>query len=284
MRSPRIRSIVFSLAALVCSLTATLCFADSQIRIVRLSDVEGGVQINRNLNGYEKAFLNLPITQGNQVRTQSDGRAQIEFEDGSALRMAPDTTVEFPQLSLADSGTRISNVDLKAGTTYVDFRDTKSDELTLTFRREKIVLTRPAHLRIALSDTRASVAVFTGQADVESPSGTIQVSKNRTAIFDLTGNDSSKLVKNIEPDPFDAWDKQQDRYEQRYSNSVLASSTPYSYGLTDLSFYGSYFDMPGYGMMWQPYFVSAAWNPFMDGAWAFYPGVGYCWVSGYPWG
>jgi hypothetical protein len=54
--------------------------------------------------------------------------------------------------------------------------------------------------------------------------------------------------------------------------------------MSDLNYYGSYMSLPGYGNVWQPYFTGASWSPFQDGAWAFYPGAGYMWVSGYPWG
>src|SRR5437660_8673784 len=37
-------------------------------------------------------------------------------------------------------------------------------------------------------------------------------------------------------------------------------------------------------MCWQPYFTGLGWDPFMNGAWMWYPGFGYTWVSGYPWG
>src|SRR5437764_14310843 len=37
-------------------------------------------------------------------------------------------------------------------------------------------------------------------------------------------------------------------------------------------------------MCWQPYFTGLGWDPFMNGAWMWYPGWGYTWVSGYPWG
>src|SRR5450755_3368513 len=106
MTMHKIQAPIFAMAVLACSLVSVLSFADSQVRIVRLSGVEGGVQINRNTHSYEKAFVNLPITQGNQVRTLSDGRAEIEFEDGSMLRMGPHTALDFSQLSLSDSGTR----------------------------------------------------------------------------------------------------------------------------------------------------------------------------------
>jgi hypothetical protein len=36
--------------------------------------------------------------------------------------------------------------------------------------------------------------------------------------------------------------------------------------------------------MWQPYFTGVGWDPFMDGAWGFYPGFGYMFASAYPWG
>ena len=76
----------FALALLACWLSVP-SFADSQARIVRLSQVDGDVQIDRNIGrGYEKAFINLPITQGAKLRTGSDARAEIEFEDGSTLR------------------------------------------------------------------------------------------------------------------------------------------------------------------------------------------------------
>ena len=36
--------------------------------------------------------------------------------------------------------------------------------------------------------------------------------------------------------------------------------------------------------MWRPFGVGYGWDPFYNGAWAWYPGFGYTWVSTYPWG
>jgi len=58
------------LAVAVCVLLALPALADSQARIVRLSDVQGSVQIDKNTGlGFEEAFINLPITQGTQLKT-----------------------------------------------------------------------------------------------------------------------------------------------------------------------------------------------------------------------
>jgi hypothetical protein len=92
------------------------------------------------------------------------------------------------------------------------------------------------------------------------------------------------LAKSVEPDPFDQWDKEQNQYHQQYASNSYSSYSPYAYGTNDLNYYGSFSNVPGYGNVWQPYFAGAGWDPFMNGAWAFTPGFGYGWVSGYPWG
>ena len=73
----------------------------SKVRIVRLSQVRGSVQIDRSDGrGYERGIANLPIVEHNQVRT-GVGIAEVEFEDNSSLRLAPNSVVEFPRLERA---------------------------------------------------------------------------------------------------------------------------------------------------------------------------------------
>jgi hypothetical protein len=260
-------------------------FADSQARVVRLSEVQGDVQVDRNAGqGLEKAFLNLPITQGVKLQTGKNGRAEVEFEDGSTLRVTPETVITFPQLSLRDSGAKVSTVHLQEGSAYVNFAGSKDDEFTLTFAHEKLALAHSAHLRLEMGDVDATLAVFNGEVQVQGDAGTVAVSKNHTAQFDLTDDDHYELAKSVEPDPFDQWDKEQNQYHQQYASNSYNSYSPYAYGTNDLNYYGSFSNVPGYGNVWQPYFAGAGWDPFMNGAWAFTPGFGYGWVSGYPWG
>ena len=81
--------------------------------------------------------------------------------------------------------------------------------------------------------------------------------------------------------PLDSWDKEASSYHDQYAKN---NSSPYGYGVSDMNYYGTYSSVPGYGMMWQPYFTGVGWDPFMDGAWGFYPGFGYMFASAYPWG
>lgn len=273
----------FAAPVLLVLLTSIPGFAASQVRIVRLSYVEGNVQIDRNSGKFDKAFLNLPITEGTKLRTVSDSRAEVEFEGGSTLRIVPGSMIKFPQLAL-DSGTKISTLEVVEGTAYVNFLGDKSDRLTIEFAHEKVTLTQAAHLRIGIGEKGSSVAVLKGDIQVESPSGTSEVKKNQTAEFSFAKDEQLKLVKDVEQEPYDAWDKQQNQYHERYSANFNPNYSAYNYGVADLNYYGNFFSAPGYGMVWQPYFIGAGWDPFMDGLWSFEPGFGFGWVSAYPWG
>jgi hypothetical protein len=263
------------------SLLSTLCFADSQVRIVRLSSVDGDVRVDRNLGqGFERAFLNLPITEGTKLQTGRDGRAEVEFEDGSVVRLAPGSVAEFSHLALKDSGAKTSEFKLQQGTAYVDFRG--NDEFTLDFGRETISPKDAAHFRVRMNDANAVVAVFKGKIKVDGDSGSVDVGKNDAVTFDLANRDQYETAK-LEELPFDTWDKEQGKYHDAYFNKNH-DQVQGGYGVSDLNYYGTFINAPGYGSVWQPYFVNAGWNPYMDGMWAYYPGSGYAWVSAYPWG
>lgn len=261
-------------------------FAESHVRIVRLSQVQGGVQVDRGAGqGLEKAFLNMPIVQDMKLATKDDGRAEVEFEDGSTLRLASDTTVSFNALSAQDSGAKVSSVTLLQGMAYVDYTAKhKDDTLALVFQNEKAQPAEAVHFRVDLQDTNATVAVFNGELKITGPSGEVELGKNKTATFDLAANDRYTVAKNIEENPFDAWDKQQSKYQREYASKGSYKDYPYGYGVSDLNYYGNYYNVPGYGTMWQPYFSGVGWDPFAFGSWMYYPGAGYTWVSGYPWG
>jgi len=274
---PRITLILFAVAA--CILIALPALADSQVRIVRLSDVQGSVQIDKNGGlGFENAFVNLPVVQGAQLRTRG-GRAEVEFEDGSSLRLAPNTLVEFAKLGADDSGKRISHINVVEGMAYVDWLG--KDGLTVDFSRETASIDHAAHFRVDTSSNLSSLAIFKGDLEVEGPSGKFALEKKKTATFNGAEDDKYTIANKIQEDPLDSWDKNAISYHDQYAKN---NSSPYGYGVSDLNYYGSYSNVPGYGMMWQPFFTGVGWDPFMDGVWGFYPGFGYMFASAYPWG
>jgi hypothetical protein len=282
-------------AVLAAAFLVVSASAESKARIVRLSEVQGTVQIDRATGeGFDKAFINLPVIEGSRLKTGKDGRAEVEFEDGSALRLAPDSEVDFTRLALGDDGEKLTAVQLVSGTVYANLRPKKSgekagDQFTLNFVRESVTVAGAAHFRVELDGTsKATLAVFKGKLSATSPSGEFEVAEKHNATIDIddpAGKDTFVIAKNYEAEPSDAWDRQQTDYHDRYASAGGSGiSSPYGYGMSDLNYYGSFTNVAGYGNVWQPYFIDAAWSPFQDGGWAFYPGGGYMWVSGYPWG
>ena len=266
---------------------------DTNVRIVRLSYVSGDVQVNRPQGQeYERAIMNMPIIQGSRLWTRGeDALAEVEFEDGSAMRLTPGTAVEFSELSLRESGEKVSIMDIESGTAYFDVRSHMGD-FRINFGGQQIAVTHPARFRVFGANGQFKVAVYKGELGVRSGDKRIEVRNGETFTLDVSGPSQYNLSKSIAEGSYDDWNQERERYTQSYTSASTYSadsyyggfSSAYSYGLADLAYYGNYFYAPGWGWVWRPYYTGVAWNPFMDGAWMWYPQFGYMWVSPYPWG
>jgi hypothetical protein len=254
---------------------------DSHVRIVRLSDVKGMLSLDRNTgNGFEGTMANMPIVQGQKLRT-ADGYAEVEFEDNSTLRVAPNSLVEFPLLALRSSGTKASTIQVVRGMVYVNLQSTKDNEFLLLAEGEKMTVSPSTHMRMAVEDGKTVVSVFNGSVEVQHGAETTLVTKKESL---TVGGDQVAVTKKIEEEPYDVWDKDANDYHARYSQANAYAGSGYTYGLSDLNYYGNFVNAGAFGSFWQPYLVGNGWNPYCNGVWALYPGAGYSWVSPYPWG
>ncbi len=275
-------------AAGTASGTAAGPTAVSEVRIVRLSQVRGEVQLDRATGrGYEGAFANIPVTRGSKLRT-GQGVAEVEFEDNSSLRLAPNSVMSFSQLSRTATGTTLSTVKLESGTAYVSLAKSKGNLFTLEDGEAKIDVSPGTHLRLEASgaapeDHQAKLAIFEGDAQFEGVSGPSTVAKKQTLTFSPDGKTAPMLASKTEEQPLDGWDKTEQSYHKQAA-SFAGSGGSALYGANDLNYYGSFADLPGCGNAWRPYFASASFDPFANGMYAWYPGAGYSWVSPYPWG
>jgi hypothetical protein len=249
---------------------------------VRLSDAKGHLGLDRKTgNGFEETMQNMPIVQGEKLKT-GDGYAEVEFEDNSTLRLAPNSQVDFPLLALRSSGAKASTMKVVSGTVYVNTENTKGNEFLLVTGEAKMMVAPSTHLRVEMNETRTVVSVYNGSVEVQRGAETTVVAKKES--LTLNGGDQVAVTKKIEGLPFDAWDKESNEYHQRYSNANTFAGGGNAFGLSDLNYYGNFVNGGAFGSFWQPYLVGAGWSPYGNGVWAFYPGAGYSWVSPYPWG
>ena len=275
----------FGAALLGCLLLLTSAsWADSHARIVRLSYVQGAVDINRGQGmDFERGILNMPLVEGSQVWTRDGGVAEIEFEDGSTVRLAPGSRLEFTALSLRDSGGRVTTLGLSEGTAYVDVPHLdKGDEFTLQLPNRDLTLTHSVRFRVEMDGSEARLAVMKGELDLAGSERNITVKKNETVSLDLGDANRYDLMNSIQPLSYDGWNNERAKVHDSYVSS--AGQNGYAYGLADLSYYGNTIMASGCGYGWRPFGAGLNWDPWGSGAWTWYPGYGYVWVSGYPWG
>ncbi len=255
---------------------------DSHVRIVRLSDVRGQLSLDRKTGfGFEQTMQNMPIVEGEKLRT-ADGYAEVEFEDNSTMRLAPNSQVDFSLLALRSTGAKASTMNVVRGTVYVSTESTKGNEFVLEAGEAKMAVEPSTHLRLEVQqDGKTVLSVFNGNVAVEHGAKTTVVAKKESLTLDA---DQVALTKKVEAEPYDAWDKESIDYHVRYSNANTFAGSGNAFGLSDLNYYGSFINGGAFGSFWQPYFIGSGWSPYGNGLWAFYPGAGYSWVSPYPWG
>ena len=256
------------------------------VRIVRLSQTRGQVQLDRNVDrGFEAAFTNMPITEHAQIKT-AEGVAEIEFEDNSTLRLTPNTVVDFPQLRRTSSGSTLSAVHVTQGLVYVSLANTKGNQFSLSYGQRQIALDPSAHIQLSVGATESRLAVLDGAVQLEDPSGATvaSVGKKHSLFLDPASTAPPASIAKMEKTPYDDWDKTATDYHKQYAKASAYGASSAFYGVSDMNYYGSFVNLDGCGSVWRPYFASAGWDPFANGVMAYYSGAGYSFVSPYPWG
>jgi len=252
-------------------------------RVLRLSLVEGDVSLQHGANEqWLDVTINAPLVQGDRLWVGAEGRTEIEFDDGSYVRLASNSVLEIQQLDQTDNG-RYTQIFLSQGLGYFNIRQSYNDTFRVTTPSLAAdVFNGGARYRLSVDD-RNDLTVFGGQVQVDTHAGNVAVRTNE--LFSLANTDTSQYYLGRAParDDWDRWNFDRDNYLTRAtSNQYLPSSV--SYGANDLDQYGHWVDQPGYGYVWAPYNVDSEWIPYSYGRWAWYPGMGYTWISYEPWG
>jgi len=289
MKQPVARALLGFGAAVFLGMAAGWGQTYSHARIVRLSFVEGNVTVQRpDVAEWAEAPMNTPIQEGFKLSTAEGGFAEVEFENGSTVRLGQLSILEFTQLALASDGSKIDRLTMRQG--YATFHAVLEGQDVYEVLTSNATLTPrgKAMFRVDADSSEERVEVFHGSVEVAASLGSWTLAKN--SVLDLSpGTDQPvQLSEGITQDDWDRWVQDREGEEEAASNGV--SPTAYSndgsdnfYGWSDLSYYGTWSDMPGFGYGWIPS-VYAGWSPYSIGRWCWYPGFGYTWISGEPWG
>lgn len=258
----------------------------SYARIVRLSLVAGDVQVTRpGRSGWETGAPNMPITQGMTIGT-NDGRAEVQFEDGSTAWISENTLVQFTELALSDGG-RITKLTLAQGTVsiYADLK--RADTFMISASEEQIAVPKRSLFRVDAFRDGASISVMQGELQASAligSAGAKTLVKGQTLAY-KSKMETVAITLNPKVDAWDRWvNSREQNLQVETAQSLSYADAPFNYGMSDLSAYGGWNYFAGYGYGWQPFGMTAGWAPFSMGQWASYPGLGWTWISSEPWG
>ncbi len=291
----RIRAVLLGFAAFALGtvlLRPSLPAEDSgtPARAVRLALVEGEVSVSQDGQVLaDPAIANTPLFEGAQVATAEDGRAEIQFEDGSVARLSPNSSLTLKVLR-PQSGGNGTEIVLESGLAYFEFQSGAADQMRIRFGQIVASASGFTVLRINVDVPPGDVAVFSGNVHVERGNALpLDLHGGESAILKTADSSGSDLSESIEPDSWDSWNADRDHALQAENGARTPATRSFADGSNpawaDMDAYGNWYDVPDQGYVWSPSDATGAdWDPYGNGNWMWTPRFGYIWVSGDPWG
>ncbi|HLW98050.1 MAG TPA: FecR family protein [Candidatus Acidoferrales bacterium] len=234
----------------------------SQPQIVRLSYVQGDVRIAPGRDkhpdlsgGWEQAVTNTPILQDYSLAT-GDGRAEIEFENGSTAYLAENSVLLFEKLS-SKNYVPTTQVRLITGTATFSVDPAPKEKFTVETTTDELTFPKKSFLRVDSYMDATSVTPQNDKGDdvLRGALKTIHLDKGKTI-----STDQGEIIQLGGPQPstgpadWDTWVSQRVQTREMDTAAALKASglTSFVPGITDLYRTGTFFDCSPYGKCWEP--------------------------------
>ena len=141
-------------------------------------ETSGDVTVISGLNGTVEARRNLPISPGDEIRTDDPGRAEIALADGNVLHVGGGTSVQFVSLyAQQGSDDEVSALSLKEGSVLLSVVGSDEKAVPRIDTEDVAVYTNPgARVRVNADPRRGTaVVVRAGSVEVRTPAGSYTV-------------------------------------------------------------------------------------------------------------
>jgi len=252
------------------------------VRMARISMLDGGVSWRPDDNSpWQTATDNLPLDQGAEIAVADDGHVEIQFDDGSFLRLSPGSSATLVTL-YSDAQGEFTEIHSDRGIATLHLTNDHSIYQVDSVNAQ-VKVAGPATVRVGVGDV-TDVAVRAGQAQVEGAAG--DVTLNSGNYLAVAPGDTAYNVQALpDEDSWDTWNDQRDADLANAAAAVPEGALPPDIALAapDLSTYGTWATVPTYGSVWYPR-ARPGWRPYYNGRWTYFAPYGWTWVSSEPWG
>jgi hypothetical protein len=250
----------------------------SNLGYTRISLMDGDVQIKTPEAGdWGLASINAPLEEGDQVWVPQGGRAELQLNTGTYIRLDENSALQVLSMD-KDS----SQFYLSQGHAYIYYDAPSGSVIQVDTPDASTRAFNRAIFRIDMSDQYTDVGVYKGYVETENRVGNTRI--NAGEMLSVGQDTNGEVAPMGPPDEWEKWNKERnDRVLEkgagyRYLPPELRT---YSY---DFDNYGKWVDVPEYGHCWTPTVsIGAGWAPYRDGRWI-WSGGGYIWVDYKPWG
>jgi len=252
--------------------------ADPPDRAGRLAQVDGQAWIYAtDSNEWIAALRNRPITTGDRISTENDGRVEVRI-GSTVLRIAPNTELEVLQLD----DDHVS-LQLHSGSATARLRTREAaNEFGLATEEGRFRTDRTGNYRFDRIDDTSTATAINGQVTYEGDGTALTVQQGQRVEFWKERGAAQYSITDPKRDGFTDWVASRDAQESRSVSTRYVS--PEMTGAEDLDRYGSWEQNADYGSVWIPREVAPGWAPYRMGHWAWVSPWGWSWVDDAPWG
>ena len=198
----------------------------------------------------------MPLPESARLLTGDYGQAEVEFEDGSLVRLTPRSTLAIDSLGISN-GLAQTHLTLLNGLAYFELRKSAAATYQVEAGGTSFSPSENSTTRVAMTDLPATFAVLTGAVHVSRPDAfDAEVRTNETLREDFRDNTRYFLTQDVAQDGWDGWNASRDQLAvdqtERQTTARDSFAGHQGYGWADLDAAGSWYDVNGVGKIWQP--------------------------------
>jgi hypothetical protein len=181
-------------------------------RVVSLSFVAGTV-IARSPGSpkWARATLNMPVQEGVSIATGRHSLAEVQFEDGSTVRLGEVSRLDFEQMALGPHSHPINHFVLVVGLATINIVAARHDEYALTVSRTSVLPRDRSEFRTDFRHEDLRVEVFKGRVRVADSDQTDELKKHQALALDYRPHGAFQVTNQIQMDQWDKWVQARDR-------------------------------------------------------------------------
>lgn len=155
----------------------------------RIGLVQGQVLIQtKDAEEWIDASVNFPIADGDRIMTEQDGRVELQFQNGTCVRVGEESQVDIMALNIDQRKTFIHLNQLE-GRIYVNHRPLTGEEPSLYIDLPFGVISSyvPSRFRVDLTSSEARISVMEGSAEFKRDGRPIPIAQGKTLIASQRG-------------------------------------------------------------------------------------------------